>query len=225
MRVFLFLALVTSIVAAQATSKPKLDPKAVERGRKVFLDTQDDEYASCADCHNIVPEKEEIEKAKFLGPGGTLYGSAMRQGWRNSKDRYKDVVAASDPCAKTWQERDKGLSAEQKKDLGVFLQSIAGDKKLPMRKVRKPKLISEYEGGDAAKGEKTAMRYCGQCHNPQGVSFPLKPNRKRKHIIVRKVRGYNAKRQWKPSRGTMGWYSTERLSDKDLLDIVAYLGR
>ena len=203
---------------------PKTDP-AVERGKKLFGEREDEEYPSCADCHSVLPPDKEAKEAKFLGPGESLFGSARRAGWRN-KDSYKDVGEAAQYCAKTWQKKRKGLKAAALKDLVAYLKSVDGGKPLPMRKVeRKPKLAKDISGGDAKNGEKLAKRYCAQCHHPDGISFPLKKNGKKKDLILRKTRGYDAKRRFKPQRGTMAYYPTTRLSDKDLRDIIAYLGK
>ncbi|MHC4937802.1 MAG: c-type cytochrome [Planctomycetota bacterium] len=221
MRRLVLAALLIGAVWAQDDKKET----AVARGRKVFLDTQDDDYPSCADCHNVVPEEKEAKEAKYLGPGVTLYGAARRAGWRN-RDTFENVAEASQYCAKTWQERKNGLKAAQRADLLAYLQSIAGKKALPKRKVKtKPKLLREIGGGDAEAGKKTSIRYCGKCHNADGLSFDLEPGKKKKDLVARKVRGYNAKRKFKPQKGTMSYYTVERLSDKDLRDIIAYLGK
>jgi len=208
---------------ADETKKP--DVEAIKRGKKLFEDTQGDDYPSCAQCHNVVPKDKELKEAKYLGPAGTLFGSARRAGWRN-KDTYKDVVDASQYCAKTWQERKRGLKAAQQADLRAYLGSIAGKKVLPKRKVqRKPKMIKTFDGGDAARGKKLIARYCGACHGPDHISFELKPHKKKKLLVARKTRGYDRKLKFKPQDGTMSYYTTDRLSDKDLRDIIAYCGK
>jgi len=223
MRLWTTLFLLLTGLAFAKENKPASE--AVARGKKLFLDNQDWDYPACADCHNTVPEKDEKEKAKYLGPGVTLHGAARRAGWRNLT-RFENVAEASDYCAEKWQDRKNGLDAKQKKDLLAYLESIGGDKALPMREVeRKPKLLKEIGGGDATKGKKTAIRYCGKCHNPDGLSFDLEPGSKKKDLIARKVRGYNAKRKFKPWKGTMSYYTTDRLSDEDLRDIIAFLGK
>jgi len=231
MRIWILPALLIGIVLAEDKNEKsdgddaQPDAAAIERGKKLFADTQDDDYPSCADCHNVMPEDKEAKEAEHLGPGGTLFGSARRAGWRNS-DSFKDVVAASEYCAKTWQQRKKGLDAKQEADLGAYLASIRGPKDLPMRKVeRKPKLLDEIEGGDAEKGKKAAIRYCAGCHNPDGLSFDLEPNSKKRDLIARKVRGYDPKRQFRPQKGTMSYYTTDRLADEQLRDIIAFLGK
>jgi len=231
---FLAIFLITVVFAAVATvwaddTKPnpaakKPDPAAV-RGRKLFGDRQGDDYPSCADCHNVIPQDKEQKYAKFLGPGGTLHGSARRAGWRN-RETYKNVGEALQYCAKTWQERKNGFKAAQLSDVVAYLMSISGTKPLPVRKVeRKPKLAKDITGGDAKAGEKSAARYCGKCHDKDSISFAFKKNYKKKDLILRKVRGYDAKRRFKPQKGTMSYYTTKRLTDKELRDIIAYLGK
>ena len=103
-----------------------------------------------------------------------------------------------------------------------------GTASLPKRKVeKKPRLMNDVAGGDAEKGKPLVERYCAGCHNESddALSFELKPNRKKKTLILRKVRGYDQKGRFKPRSGTMGYYTTDRLSDADLRHIIAYLGR
>ena len=85
--------------------------------------------------------------------------------------------------------------------------------------------MKDYEGGDAARGKALMERHCAECHNEsdESISIPLPPKRKKKDLIARTVRGYDAKRKFKPK--TMSYFTTERLSDADLRHIIAYLGR
>jgi len=208
----------------ESTSAPP-DPQAVERGRKLFFDTQELMYPSCAQCHNLIPEAEEAEKAKYLAPGGTLYGSAVRAGWRDLST-YADVGEASQICAKRWQQRKRGLSAAQRADLVAFLKTYAPPKPLPKRKVgKRPGLLKQLQGGNAKKGKALFMKHCAGCHNKSddAISVPLKPGRKRKEEIARKVRGYDSERRFRP--GSMSYFTGSRLPDEELRNIVAYLGR
>ena len=203
------------------------DTAAVERGKKLFEDTQGLEYPSCAHCHSLLPEKEERKKATHLGPGTTLFGSAYRKGWRN-RNTSADIGEASQTCAKKWQQRKGGLKAAQRADLTAYLRTFRPEEGvLEKRKVqRKPKLLKGgYGGGDAAKGKALVLRYCTFCHNDSddALSFPFRPGKKKTATLVRSVRGYDAKLKFKPK--TMSYYTTDRLSDDDLKHIVAYLGR
>lgn len=223
MRTLFFLVLALAIALAAPA-----EDDAVKRGKKLFFDTQALEYPSCAQCHSTLPEKEELKKAKHLGPGSTLYGAILREGWRNRRT-YADLGEASQTCAKKWQKRKGGLKAAQRADLIAFLSGFVprvAKGPLPMRKVqRKPKMIEEYVGGDREKGEALAQRYCGGCHNEtdDSIAIPLRPNKKKYAVIVRSVRGYDAKLKFKPK--TMSYYTNDRLKDEDLKHILAYLGK
>jgi mono/diheme cytochrome c family protein len=223
MRLLPIFALTVFLAALLAAA----DEPAVARGKAVFHDTQRLEYASCAQCHSLVSEKEEAAKAKHLGPGATLFGAAVREGWRNM-NTYPDVGEASQRCAKWWQKRKGGLKPSQRADLVAFLKKHSPQGPLPKRKVeRKPKLLKDLGGGDAKKGAKLAARHCFGCHGEADdkLAVELKPNKKKKLLIARKVRGYNSKNQFKPQAGSMSYHTTDRLSDADLKHIIAHLGK
>jgi len=196
------------------------------RGRRVFEDTQDLAYPSCAHCHALVPEAEE-RKLPHLGPGATLHGSARRAGWRNLKT-FSGVGEALQPCAKLWQKRKKGIEGEDLAALVAYLEAHGGDAPLPMRKVEKqPKLAEDWSGGDEARGKTLTERFCGGCHHDgeDAISARLRPHSKQVDAVARKVRGYDAKGKFYPQEGTMSYYTTERLSDDDLRHILAYVGK
>jgi len=222
----LFIIAIAVLLIGLAAAAPGRD--AVARGKKLFLDTQDLEYPSCAHCHGLLPEDKELKEAEFLGPGHTLWGVAVREGWRNM-NTFADAGEAAQYCAKTWQKRKRGLDAAPRADLIAFLKTFGPDAgTLPKRDVqRKPKLTRDFDGGDKAKGKALAARYCGNCHNDSddAISFALKPRGKKTKLIVRKVRGYDAKNKFKPQKGTMAYYRTDRLSDRDLRHILAYAGK
>ena len=216
-----------AVIALLGALLAAADEATVARGKGVFHDTQRLEYPSCAQCHSLVPEKEEAQKAKHLGPGATLHGAAVREGWRN-RNTYQDVGDASQRCAKWWQKRKGGLTPSQRADLVAYLRRHSPKGPLPKRKVeRKPKLLKILDGGAAAKGAKLVAHYCHGCHNEadEALAVELKPGKKKKLLIARKVRGYNSKNQFKPQAGSMSYYTTDRLSDADLLHILAHLGK
>jgi len=223
MRFLPILAMIALLAALPAAA----DEATVARGKGVFHDTQRLEYPSCALCHSLAPESEEAQKAKYLGPGATLHGAAVREGWRNM-NTYKDVGEASQRCAKWWQKRKGGLKPNERVALVAFLEEHAPKGPLPKRKVeRQPKLLKDLDGGDAANGAKLVARYCHGCHGEADdvLAVELKPNKKKKLLIARKVRGYNSKNQFKPQAGSMSYYTTDRLSDADLRHIIAHLGK
>ncbi len=216
---FSFLATVAALCAAATDD-------VLKRGKRIYADTQDFEYPSCAHCHAAASPEQEQRLAQ-RGPGGTLYGSARREGWRNRKS-YKEIGTALQYCAKTWQRRKKGIRDEDLKALVAYLETRGpGEGKLPARKVRRPKALKDYAGGDAAKGKPLTVVWCLGCHGDtdESLSFKLIPGKKRKDVIARKLRGYDTKRRFKPEQGTMSYYRQDRLSDEEARHIIAYLGR
>ena len=221
---FLPILVMTALLAAWLAAA---DASAVARGKAVFHDTQRLEYPACVQCHGLVPEGDEAAKARHLGPGATLYGAAVREGWRNM-NTYQDVGEASQRCAKWWQKRKGGLKPGQRVDLVAFLKKHSPRGSLPKRKVeRQPRLLKNLDGGDAAKGVKLVARHCKGCHSEadDALAVELKPNKKKKLLIARKVRGYDSKNRFKPQAGSMSYYTTDRLSDADLKHIIAHLGK
>ncbi|MFQ5845710.1 MAG: c-type cytochrome, partial [Planctomycetota bacterium] len=213
-------------VAAVVGAAGGPDAEAVERGRKIFLDTQEYEYPSCAHCHATVPEDEE-QGLPVRGPATTLFGSARHEGWHN-RQSYKDIGTALQYCARTWQRRKKGIRSPGLDDLTAYLRSIGPPSgTLPRRRTRRPKMPDDLTGGDPRRGVQLMAVWCAGCHHggEDAVSLVLKPNKKRRVVIARKVRGYDPKGRFKPERGTMSYFTRERLPDEDLRHILAYLGR
>jgi mono/diheme cytochrome c family protein len=200
---------------------------AAKRGEALFRDRQEGLYPSCADCHSLLPEEQEA-KAEQRGPGATLYGAAVREGWRNM-NTFRDVGEASQKCAKAWQKRKGGLDAGQQDDLVAFLRTHTPPKvTLPKREVqRQPKLAKDYAGGDAEAGKRLAATWCVACHNEaeEALSFAFEPGKRKRDQVARKVRGYDAKGAFKPEEGSMSYYTNDRLSDEELNHILAFIAK
>ncbi|MGH7163265.1 MAG: c-type cytochrome [Planctomycetota bacterium] len=219
-----FAVALLSLALASALAAP--EEVGVARGRALFTDTQDHAYPSCAHCHAVVPEDDE-KRLEHVGPGATLHGAAVREGWRNLKT-YADVGEASQLCAKAWQKRRGGLKPGELDDLRAYLRTIAPSGPLPPRKVQKtPRMLDGLEGGDAERGKSLAARFCGGCHHDREgtICFELVPGKRRRDLIARKVRGYDAKNRFDPQEGSMSYFTNDRLPDEDLRHILAYLGK
>ncbi|HEX5138420.1 MAG TPA: hypothetical protein VFY93_15700 [Planctomycetota bacterium] len=222
MRAFAGLALGSMILGLALAEGD--DPAA--RGERLFHDRQEGLYPSCADCHSLLPEDKEAE-AEHRGPGATLFGAAVREGWRNM-NTYKDVGDASQKCAKSWQKRERGLNAAQRADLAAFLGKHAPEGTLPKREVqRQPKLGKDLAGGDPAEGRRLVTIWCVACHNEaeDALSFPFEPNKRKLDQVARKVRGYDAKNAFKPEEGSMSYFTNDRLPDDALKHILAYVAK
>jgi mono/diheme cytochrome c family protein len=210
----------------------------VEKGKKLFYDTGDLEYPSCGHCHATVPVEEELKKNGKISIAFPVYNSAHRGSYKNShkKEDGKGPATSADAgniCVVAFQNRKK-LPAADIAALNAFIASVSPDKDVKPRDIKyAPPVLESFEGGDAEAGKKNVAIYCSTCHGPTDdhLQFELKPGKAPKKKIAMKVRGYikDAKRKsgmrFKPNAGQMSFFATNRLSDKDLLDIIAYLGK
>jgi mono/diheme cytochrome c family protein len=206
-----------------------------ERGRKLFHDTGDYAYPSCAHCHAAVPAKDEVEKARHRRPGFPIYDSAHRGAWKN-KARGKGPATAGDAgntCVVAFQKRKK-LDAARVADLNAYITSLSPNKAAKPRRIGyAPALPESLDGGDPEKGKKKVALHCGGCHGPgdEHLQYPLKAAKHKKRKVAMKVRGWieDEKREsgmrFKPDTGQMSFFAKDRLPDEDLLDILAYLGK
>ena len=86
------------------------------------------------------------------------------------------------------------------------------------------------EGGDKQAGKRNVQTYCGGCHGKSDdhLQSELKPGKRPRIKVAMKVRGWVKKKgklRFKANNGMMSFFAKNRLPDKDLLDILAYLGK
>lgn len=207
----------------------------IERGKKIFHGTGEDlDYPSCAHCHATVSAEDEL-KTGIVHSAFPVYNTSHRGAWKNKKKGgVKSAAHAGRICTIAFQKRKKpGLNDEQLADLNAFLLSKSPSKDVKPRKIGyAPKLPASLDGGDAAKGKKNVEMFCSTCHGPSDdhLQSELKAGRGNKLKIAMKVRGYvtdrkTKKKKFKANNGQMGFFAANRLSDEQLLDILAYLGK
>ena len=128
----------------------------------------------------------------------------------------------------------KGLPNPGVAHLNAYLASVSPSKDVKPRKIiYKPKVLTDFAGGDVKKGKKNVEVYCSTCHgdSDEHIQFALKAGRINKKKIAMKVRGWQKSSKAKsgmkfnPAKGSMSFFAKNRLPDKDLLDIIAYLGK
>ncbi|MCZ6573975.1 MAG: cytochrome c [Planctomycetota bacterium] len=225
--VLLGLTLLT--VLGLANLAPAESSDAVARGKKIFNDTGDDfEWPSCAHCHAIVSAKEEAEKTGHVKPAYPVLNTSNRGAWKNkAKGTLKTAGDAGNICVRAFQKRKK-LPAEQVSDLNAYLASVSPSKDVKPRKIKyAPKVLEDFSGGNAEEGKKKVQLYCAGCHGSgdNSVIWELKKGRKKRLRVAQKVRGYTRKGEFKANNGMMSFFAIERLPDKDLKDIIAYVGK
>jgi mono/diheme cytochrome c family protein len=87
--------------------------------------------------------------------------------------------------------------------------------------------MADFAGGVPERGRRLVDRHCAGCHDPaeDALSFGFEPGKRKRAEVARKVRGFDAKGQFKPEEGSMSYYTNDRLTDEELLDILAYVAK
>ena len=207
----------------------------VEKGRKIFIGTGEDlDYPSCAHCHATVSPQEELSQTKHIRPAFPVHNTAHRGAWKNKKaGKVKTAGDAGNICVRAFQKRKKGLTPDELANLNAYLASISPGKDVKPRKIGyAPKLPENLDGGDKENGKKIVAQTCLVCHGPSDdhIQSELKPGRRNKMKVAMKVRGWirdkkTKKLKFKANAGMMGFIATNRVSDQELLDVLAYLGK
>ena len=213
------------------------DGGSADVGKKMFHDSGEDlDYPSCSHCHATVPAAEELAKTGHIKPAFPVHNTSKRGGWKNKAKSKKGAPQsagnAGNICVRAFQKRKK-LPASDVADLNAFLASVSPGAAKPRKIKYAPKLPASLDGGDAAAGKKNVEAYCGGCHGKSDdhLQFELRKGRLNKRRVAMKVRGWikDSKKKggirFKAINGMMSFFAKNRLPDKDLLDILAYVGK
>ena len=226
------ITLVLFLVAVTAYAQGAGD---AAKGKAMFEDTGDYEYPSCAHCHATVSAADEAKATGHVRPAFPVFNASHRGAYKN-KAKGKGPKTAADAgniCVKVFQKRKK-LAADQLAHLNAYIASVSPDTAAKPRKILyAPKIPDSLDGGDAEKGKAKVQLYCGGCHGASDdhLQIELKKNKYKKKKAVMKVRGWvrdkkaKSGMKFKPNAGQMSFFATNRLSDEDLLDILAYIGK
>lgn len=217
----------TGFVAAQ-------DSRYALMGKKIFTDTGDFDYPSCSHCHATVSVKEELKQTGKVKIAFPVFNTAHRGAYKNKKQgKYPTSGDAGNTCVQAFQKRDK-LPASDIANLNMFLLTVSPSKDVKPRKIKyAPRVLKNFDGADAARGKKNVEVFCSTCHGKTDdhIQFELRAGKFNKTRVAMKVRGYikDSKKKsgmrFKPDAGQMSFFAMNRLSDKQLLDIIAYLGK
>ena len=206
------------------------------RGQKIFNDSGEElDYPACASCHATVSKEEEANKTGHVRPAFPVYNTSHRGAWKNAKAGKgpKSSGDAGNICVRAFQKRKK-LPADQVADLNAYLLTLSPSKDVKPRKIAyAPKLPGSLDGGDKAKGKAKVQLHCGGCHGDSDdhIQFTLKAGKRKKKTVAMKVRGWirdkkaKSGMRFKANNGMMSFFAKDRVSDADLLDILAYLGK
>ena len=195
---------------------------------------------SCFSCHSDFDEGRHSDG--LIRAGHSLANSAGRKTWWGQEpddaDLYPDIAHASVVCVERSMRNPEKLTAQQLLSLQAYLLSIT------RQRVQSPLAIAPaadktgvyagFGGGDKIRGRDVFYAACHSCH-PNGGSgiAPAIPRGKEPPFYARKVRegdGIGAKLSavdpdaYDPDAGLfMPYFGADRLTNKDLRDIIAYV--
>ena len=214
---------------------------AVDHGAALFHDsafvkTSFNSY-SCATCH----EATAGEAGNTIRVGGSLAGAPKRPSYWNGQE--PDLLQAINHCLYYFMLKDTPWTAEdvEARAMYAYLDSLpdtgAGNQAAPFTVVY---TVSDAPAGDAAKGEQLYGRACATCHGSAHTGAgrlveraPVLPEQTleehplgeytaldRRLVFVEKTRHGT----FVSYGGQMPPFSSEKLSDQDLGDLLAFFG-
>lgn len=197
------------------------DPKAL--GEKLFhapTTGGEGNKMTCFHCHAKSDEKAGLQlKDGHVRAANTVFNSGKRgKFWGGFAST---AAKAASICQKQYM-LGSGLSAEQEEQLQAFIDAISPESSPALDFTTTYRsmetLLRDPTGGDAAKGKKLADKYCMTCHLDGRVGPVWAPGLYEPDWVVRRVR-----RGEGHSNKQMPNWTTARLPDNDLRDIVTYL--
>lgn len=203
-------------------------------GKRMFRSTEISETGlTCWHCHANFNEKKTPDD--YVRPGHPMYNAGYRSGWHRWDGKpLQTLEEAIATCMTRWmtERHDKGYNgkpapAHRVRQLAAYLRSeeISPEQKSkPVEPIRDDKLPSDrmLALGDPAFGGAVFRQSCGICHKNDGTgpAPSLIRNGYSRYQIAKKVRGLG-------KRGLNGLmmppFSKDRLSDRQLLNVVAYV--
>lgn len=207
-------------------------PPDLADGRAAFNDPGIGKYGvACATCHATV-QNEEKEGDGLIRPGAPLWGVAKRKYWRGDekKSAYPTLADAVDVCVQMFQ-GGPPLTGRERLAIDTFLRALGPKDPQPPLKIE-PELEADlnydrekYHGGDVERGRRVFFRSCHACHPKGGEGVAGSLRGKSIAEVATKVReGNGMLRGTRKGSDWMPFYGANRLSDKQVADIAAYVG-
>jgi len=203
-----------SLLAACGPVTPAGD---VSNGETVYRQPlSDGNTFACATCHALTDTDAPLRRAAH-----PIGGASKRGGWKNGASRtFLDAVNV---CVKGWQGAPAWSSSEPRfLAISAYLDQqgdASSERKLTFKQVAPPTALS---GGDVTRGRVLFNEACATCHGVEGVGSPRGPNlagtQQAADYVASRVRGF-------PLLGRMPFWAEDRLSDGELIDLIAWLGQ
>lgn len=224
------LALVSVLAAACAMeggpSRPEGSSPALSDGEAIYARPRPDGNTfACATCHALSePADDGIRR-----PGHPIGDAANRASYKNGQ--LGSLREAVNTCLDEWMGADP--LSEDDEDwllLEEFLMEQAGTAPAPELAFERVDPPADVSGGDAMAGEQTYHETCVVCHAADGEGSqqapPLQGARVPAERVAERVRrSGNTNSAVYPglTGGRMPFWSLDRLSEQELLDVVAYV--
>jgi mono/diheme cytochrome c family protein len=180
---------------------------------------------SCATCHAL----SEPAPDGFRRPGHPIGDATRRPSWKNGQlDDMRDAVNS---CLQEWMNAEPWAADDPRWiALREFLDGQAGQAEAPALSFEIVSPPSDLSGGDADAGRTVFNQSCAVCHGQDGAGTnqapPVVGHGYERSYTAQRVR--TSGRSDSPiypglSGGIMPFWAADRLSDAELLDLVAYL--
>ena len=195
---------------------------------------------SCAHCHADFDEDKQDDGQ--VRAAHSLYNSARRETWwgkdPEAVDAYPNIAAASVICVIRFMRNPKKLTAQQMLDLQAYLQSIT---RIPVSSALaiapagdKTGEYQNFAGGNKYSGKLVFFAACHTCHpNGNAGIAPFLPRDREAPFYAQKIRegdglgailsGIDPNADNPASGQFMPFFGADRLSDRQIRDIIAYI--
>ena len=214
-----------------SNTNPVSDPMAVQiaQGKTLYeAPMSSGNSFACATCHALT----EPAMDGFTRPGHPIGDALRRTSFKNGQ--LGTFIEAANSCLTEWMNAPEWSSNSAEYESFVsYLNSVdTGDGNVANLSftIDTDYMRDTYEGGSAIDGEMIFNTSCAVCHGLDGVGtergLPLTGRVLEPELVARRVRtsGRTASAVYSDlTGGVMPFWSEERLSDTELLDIIAYL--
>jgi len=215
-----------SAVTLIACGDDAADTSPTSAGEALYLEPHEDGNAfACATCHAL----EEPADDGFRRPGHPIGDAANRATFKNGQ--LVDLREAVNTCRVEWMAATAFETGDPRwVELSSYLSEVASDEPATALAYEIVDPPTDLDGGDAMAGQELFNTACVVCHGVDargtGRAPPLVGDLLTAETIARRVRtsgATNSSVYEGLSGGRMPFWSADRLSDAELLDLVAFV--